>query len=196
MSAPKYSSASFIAYDKLTIPAGEKVSRNCYGRVFVCIEASGRFRMNFNDGEFFDVPGRSGWALNPDDAFNRLQFTADTDTTIEFYTGSFFYLPTVPPIQQAKTRAVPKAVTTIAAGANIDLTTIPAGLGHRKAVIVTNNDPSVDLEIYTKDAAGAWQPAATILHQQAWTIETSDDVRVNNPSAGVINLRIVELFYS
>ena len=71
----------------------------------------------------------------------------------------------------------------------------PAGMAYRKSVIITNKDPAVDLDVKTKDAAGAYQIAGTVFHLQAWYLETSDNVRITNPGGAPVSVGILELFY-
>ena len=196
MSAPKYSEKSFIQFRKVAIKAGKKLPVNIYGSSFACTVAPSRFQMSFNDGEFFDCRQGVEWRMPEGDFFNRLIFTADADTDIEFYAGSFFYHENVvvPVIQVAKTKAVP-GPNSIAGGANVDLETTPAGLSYRKAVVITNKDPAVDLDVKVKDGAGVYQIAGTVFHLQAWYLETSDNVRITNPGGAAVSVGIVELFY-
>jgi len=189
---------SFINHRSITVPAGGKVRVEVGGRVFYCQAATAPFEMEYDDNGFFPVRGTGvQWSLaGVDERFRRLVFKSDVAQTIEFYTGQFsiFENVVVPVIQVAKTFARP-GVTSIAATTNVDLETVPAGRKYRKSIVVTNNDPAVDIEIYMKDAAGAYQLAATVFFRQAWYLETSDAIRVRNASAGAVNCRILELFY-
>lgn len=198
MSAIKPSENSFIQSHSVDVPAGKTRDVNTVGRVFVCTEAAGSFLMSYNDGEYFNCKKGVEWALVGEDRFNRLRFknTSSTTLTIDFYAGNFFFHENVvvPVFKAAQTAAFP-GVNTIAATTNVDLTTVPAGMTYRKSLIVTNLDAAVDLDIYAKDAAAAWQLAATVFAKQAWYVETSADLRIRNPSAGAVNCRILETFY-
>ena len=198
------SPTSFIEFRKLTVKAGQRKSVNIFGRVFVCSKASGSFRMNFNDGEFFDVKGAGGeWALVGEDRYSRLQFTAETDTDIEFYGGNFFYHENVviPIVKVAPTFTRvwldDDGNPTLAAGASVTLDDVPAGFTYRKAIVVTNDDPALDLDIYARNTGDAtWRPAGVVFAKQCWILETSDELRIKNNGASDMNVRILELFYS
>jgi hypothetical protein len=180
----------------LTLLANRVRIVEAYGRFFYCLFATGKFQMSFNNGKYFDVYQGSSLEFQPDERYNSLRLLSASDQSVVIITGNMRNSQTsvATIIQAAKTRAVPGA-NTIAAGANVDLTAIPAGCTYRKGVIFANNDAAVDLDVYTQDAAGAYQKAGTVLHQQSWQIETSDPVRLNNPGGSTVNCRILELFY-
>lgn len=189
---------AFISHRKITITANQPLTINGGGRVFWCTAAQAPFEMGYDSNPLFPIEGAGvTWALPAaDERFTKLTFKSDVTQEIEFYYGNFlaFGNQVVPVIKVAKTYARP-GVTSIAATTNVDLTTVPAGRSYRKSIVVTNLDPAVDLEIHMKDSAGVFQPAATVFFRQAWYLETSDDIRVRNASAGTVNCRIVELFY-
>lgn len=194
------SKSSFIERRKLSLEAGNQVkSANIYGRVFACTEASGPFSMNFNDGEFFEVRKGVEWALIGEDRFARLQFKAAAATDIEFYAGNFFWHENVvvPIIKVAKTRAVPHTTSTIGAATSVVFNVTPAGLLYRKSIVITNNDPAVDLEVEARDITvpATWRRAGVVFAKQAWYLETSDEIRVTNLSGAAINYGVVEIFY-
>jgi hypothetical protein len=190
------SEPNFIESWTVTLEAGRPKVIEAYGRTFACVLADAPFKMCFNNGRYFDARRGAEWQLQDDERYNLLKFTSDQTQTIQILTGNFFYHENVviPLMQVAKTRAFPGA-SSIAAGANADLDSVPAGFTYRKGVIIGNNDAAVDLDIYAKDAAGAWQLAGTVLHLQAWYAETSDALRIHNGSGGTVNVRILETFY-
>jgi hypothetical protein len=105
----------------------------------------------------------------------------------------------------ARTINKPFAAATIAAGAFATfygIGGVGAGLAgapydYRRAIVITNNDPDADLEIYTRAAGPVpGDRLATVFPRQAWTLETSDDLVVKNESAGAIACRICEVFYA
>ena len=103
----------------------------------------------------------------------------------------------------AKTIHKPFAAATIAAGAFAvfyGTGGVGAGLAgalydYRRAIVITNNDPDADLEVYTLVAGAPGDRIATVFARQAWTLETSDDLVVKNESAGAIACRVCEVFY-
>jgi hypothetical protein len=200
MSSPiKLSKESFIKRHLITVKAGKDHPVNVFGRVFACTDASGPFEMCFGQEAWF--PCRKGveWGLVGTDRFSLLSFRATVDTTVEFYAGDFFWHENVviPIIQHARTKLVPWQATSLAAASSQEFSAIPAGMSWRKSVIVTNNDASVDLEIYARDPANAtiWYPCGIVFAKQAWYLETSDAIRVHNLSASPVNCRVLETFY-
>lgn len=189
---------AFIAYRKITITANQPLTINGGGRVFWCIAAQAPFEMGYDANPLFPIEGAGvTWAL-PDasERFTKLTFRSETTQEIEFYYGNFlaFGNQVVPVFKVAKTFARP-GPTQIPATSNVDLDTVPAGRSYRKSIVITNMDPAVDLDVYMKDSAGAYQLAATVFFRQAWYLETSDDIRIRNASGAPVNCRIVELFY-
>jgi len=197
--AIKFSKESFIARHRITVKAGKEQPVNIYGKVFACTEASGPFEMNFAEQAWF--PCRKGieWSLVGDDHYNKLSFRAPVDTQVEFYGGNFFWHENVviPIIQHARTITVPWQQTSLAASASVDFLTVPSGMSWRKSIIVTNNDASVDLEVYARDPAvpANWYSCGLVFAKQAWYHETSDALRLVNPSAAAVNCRVLEAFY-
>lgn len=189
---------AFISYRKLVLAANTPITVNCGGRVFWCTAAAAPFEMSYDANGLFPVEGAGvTWALpDANERFGKLTFRSDVAQTVEFYHGNFlaFGNQVVPVIKVAQTFARP-GVSQIAATTNVDLETVPAGRSYRKSIVVTNLDPAVDLDIYMKDSAGTYQLAATVFFRQAWYLETSDHIRIRNPSGAPVNCRIVELFY-
>lgn len=200
MSSPvQLSEQSFIQAQRFTIPAGKTVEKNVFGRTFACTDATAPFEVSFNSGEFFPVKKGVEWALIGEDRYNKIAFRGGAaDVEVECYFGNFFWHENVvvPVIKAAKTKAIP-GLSEIPASSSVVFETPPAGLSWRKSILVTNNDPSVDLEIDVQDPADplTWIPAAIVFAKQAWLLETSAGVRVRNPSAGPVNYRVLELFY-
>lgn len=164
-----------------------------YGRAVTCVTAGAVFKMAFNNGKYFDMAEGARWALQENERFNTIKLLSTVAQTVSLFVGNMIY-EAPRNIIVAPTRAFP-GPSTIAGTSNIDLNTVPAGATYRKSVIVTNNDAAVDLDIYTQDASGTYQLAATVFHQQAWYVETSDNIRIRNGTGGTVNLRIVEIFY-
>lgn len=202
MSAPKYSEQSFIQFRKVSILAGKKKPVNIYGKAFACTEATGKFQMSFNDGEFFDVKKGAEWSMAPDDYFNRLTFLADADTEIEFYAGSFFYHENVvvPVIKVAPTIIKGFAAAQIGPTSQVTFygtggpggTQAGAAYHYRKSIVITNNDTASNLELFAIDGTTR---IATVFFKQAWVLETSADLIVKNETGVAINCRVAEIFY-
>jgi hypothetical protein len=200
MSAPiKFSSESFIKRHLITVKAGIEHPVNIFGKVFACTDASGPFEMQFGNEGWF--PCRKGieWSLIGDDRYNKLSFRATVDTVVEFYGGNFDWHENVviPIIQHARTRIVPWQQTSLAASSFAEFATVPAGMSYRKSIIVTDNDASIDLEIHARDPAvpANWYSCAIVFAKQAWYLESSEVIRVVNPSASPVNCRVLETFY-
>jgi hypothetical protein len=200
MSAPiKFSSDSFIKRHLITVKAGIEHPVNIFGKVFACTDASGPFEMSFGNEGWFPVRKGIEWSLVGDDRYNKLSFRAVVDTTVEFYGGNFFWHENVviPIIQHARTKTVPWQATSLAAASYQEFSAIPAGMSWRKSIIVTNNDASIDLDIYARDPANltTWYPCAIVFAKQAWYHESSDALRLWNVSASPVNCRVLETFY-
>ena len=95
------------------------------------------------------------------------------------------------------------AAASIGAGLNVKFYGIGGGgatqagslYAYRKSIVITNNDPLNDLEVF--DCAGAviGSRMGTVFPRQAWYLETSTDICVKNESAADIACRVVEVFY-
>jgi hypothetical protein len=70
---------------------------------------------------------------------------------------------------------------------------------YRRAIVITNNDPLNDLEVYTlgevDDAPAPGDRIATVFPRMAWHLETSADLVVKNETAVPIACRVCEVFY-
>lgn len=178
----------------LNLEANRVKLLEAYGRTCVCINSGATFKMAFNNGKYFDMAEGARWELQDNERFNTLKLLSTVAQTVLLVVGNLHY-EAPRNIIVAPTRAFPGAASTLAAGATMDLTAIPSGASYRKAIIVTNNDASIDLDIYTQDANGAYQLSATVFHLQAWYAETSDAIRIKNPGGSTVNVRVMELFY-
>lgn len=177
----------------LNLEANRVKLLEAYGRTCVCISSGATFKMAFNNGKYFDMAEGARWELQDNERFNTLKLLSTVAQTVLLVVGNIHY-EAPRNIIVAPTRAVPGA-SSINAGADVDLNTIPSGAAYRKAVIITNLDAAVDLDVKTQDANGAYQLAATVFHLQAWYAETSDSIRIHNPGGSAVNMRVVELFY-
>jgi hypothetical protein len=204
---------SFATFAETLLPTGEVVRKETAGQYFYCTEANGSFQMRLDDGRWFDFD--QSFAFPFPSGFTSVSFRAASGATqqnsIRFYVTSgevvahlntirnpvnyqsskFFLAPTV---------AKGFAAATIAAGESVVLYGTGGAAAHqagalysyRKSVIVTNNDPGSNLEIYAVDGTTR---LATVFNNQAWQLETSEDLIVKNQTGAPINCRICELFY-
>jgi len=209
-------STGFISHKKLTLEKnGTYKNYNLTGQVFICTKASFIFEMQFNDGGWFHFDQGLQFNVAPD-RFTSLTFRAlntDEDTDIEFYTGGAAFADARLNIirdpnhyqilnSQAQTLLKPFAAATIAAGATATfygtggsgVTQAGALYAYRKAIVVTNDDPDNDLEVYAS-AVAAGNRIGTVFARQAWMLETSGDVIVKNETAAAIACRVCEIFY-
>jgi len=206
----------FISHQKLTLDKdGTYKTANFTGQVFICSLATFTFEMQFNDSGWFQFDQGLQFNIAPD-KFTKLAFRAlntTEDTQLEFYTGgaqladarlNIIRDPNHYQIlnSQSETRLKPFAAATIAAGATATFygtggsggTQAGVLYAYRKAIIVTNNDPDNDLEVYV-DAVAAGNRIGTVFARQAWLLETSDDVVVKNETVADIACRVCEVFY-
>jgi hypothetical protein len=187
------SEPNFIESHQLTLEAGRTKILECYGRTFVCVSAAAGFQMSYNNGRYFDVRNGVEWSLDQDQRFNLLKFKSEAAQTIDLLIGNFFYHENVvtPVFSLAETLAKGSAQT-IAAGQTIVLTGIGgAGLGNRKALIVTNRDAALDLDVL--DSANVQMH--TIFYRQAHVFETSSLVKLKNNNPLAMDIRVMEIFY-
>lgn len=190
------SASGFITFHSLDLSAGEKKSINTFGRVFACTGATSPFRMNFNDGEFFDIGGAGmQWELKEDDRYNRLQFQSETDNDLEFYTGDFVYHQNVvvPVAKVAETVVKYNSTIALAADATLALpgSGIP-GYGYRKHLIVHNRNVAGATLLSLTDSDG--HPVGIIRNNETNVYETSDDL-ILLAQFGTANFYIMEIFY-
>jgi hypothetical protein len=207
--------SGYISHKKLTLDKNGTYSTvNITGQVFLCTKANFTFEMQFNDGGWFDFDQGLKFNVSPD-LFTKMAFRAkntDEHTELEYYTGGAEFSDARLSIirdpnkvivnSESKTLLKPFAAATIAAGVNVKFYgTGGAGAGqagaaylYRKAIIVTNNDPDSDLEVY-KTEVDAAKRIGTVFARQAWLLESSDDVCIKNETGAAIDCRVCEVFY-
>lgn len=188
------SEPNFIESHDLVLEANRPRVLDAYGRTFTFITGGAPLQMAFNNGRYFDIAPGTGWILQEEERYNTLKFLSPVAQTIRVFTGNFIYQQSKIALQNSRTKLVPYNQTSINAGTSVEFNTIPSGCAYRKSIIVTNNDPSVDLEIEADDG-GTWRSCAIVFSKQAWYLETSDKLRVKNGSGGAVNFRVVETFY-
>jgi hypothetical protein len=207
----------FIAHKKLTLETDLTYRTIAVtGQVFICTLANYTFEMQFNDGGWFQFDQGLQFNVAPD-RFTKLAFRAlniTEATQVEFYTGGaqladarlniirdpnrYQLLQSLPP-----TRVKAFAAASIAAGADVKFygtggtSSTQAGVlyNYRKAIVVTNNDPLNDLEIFDCAGAVVGNRMGTVFPRQAWYLETSTDICVKNETGAAIACRVAEVFY-
>jgi hypothetical protein len=203
------SPAGFIASQTILIPTGgQPINVAASGRMFVCKESNGTFQMSFNMGQFFPMEVGLGFRLEGSD-FKTLTFRNDTaaDITVTFYTG-------VAEVKDARLNTLVqrtistsqknyptftrggKGNGTISMAGNTTLDVTELATYTRKQIVVTNMDAVNDLEIHAlQDDHATYCQSAFVPPRTAFTIETGGTVRIKNANGGVINIRILEVYY-
>lgn len=197
---------TFLTHFKKRLPAGgQLVQVNVAGSVFLCAEVTGTalpFEMQMDSLPFIPMTQGLSVRLKGGDEFRQLTFRNPTSSeiTVEFYAGSALIEDARLNIVRGRSAPVMHAPcvntahsTTIAAGAALDLTGAhpvhPRFL--RKATIVTNMDPAVDLEL--TNAAG--DNLATVFWRTSFLLESSEGVKVKNNSASPVVCRACQVWY-
>lgn len=207
----------FISHKKLTLEKNLTYkNENVTGQVFICTLATFTFEMQFNDGGWFQFDQGLQFNIAPD-LFTKLAFRAkntDEDTQVEFYTGGAHLADARlniirDPNRYQLLQSLPKtlikafAAATIAAGAHVEFYgtggagATQAGVlyAYRKSIVITNNDPDNDLEVFDCAGAAIGDRMGTVFARQAWYLETSTDICVKNETAAPISCRVCEVFY-
>lgn len=171
------------------------------GEFFLCSKADYAFEMSMDGGNWF--PMAQGLNFNISPGYKGLWFraTSGNETAIEFYSSNFrvadsrlsiikdvtqssLYVRTAPTFLVSGSAAVnPGSTITISGGYNDKI---------RKAVIITNLDPANGIDI--QDSTGV--TGGLIYATGQTTLETSDDVKLKNNTAGAINVAWLEIYYS
>jgi len=207
---------AFVQHKKLTLTHdGKHIAVPATGSVFLCKEASSPFEMQFDDQAWFPFDQGLGFNLGPDRQFTKLNFRAlnlDTDTNLEFYVANAAVGDSrltitrdenrfqIISFMAAKTLVKGFAAASINAGACVRFYgtggtgLAGAAYSYRKSIVITNNDPAGDLEIYSGVSAATVR-LATVFHLQAWYLETNADIWIKNETAAPIACRVCEVFY-
>src|SRR5439155_18398913 len=187
----------FVQHKKLTLTHdGKHIAVPATGSVFLCKEASSPFQMQFDDQAWFPFDQGLGFNLGPDRQFTKLNFRAlnfDTDTNLEFYVANAAVGDSrltitrdenrfqIVSFMAAKTLVKGFAAASINAGASVRFYgtggtgLAGAAYSYRKSIVITNNDPAGDLEVYSGVSAATVR-LATVFHLQAWYLETNADI--------------------
>lgn len=101
-------------------------------------------------------------------------------------------LTSILPTIEAKTKPVGGQFTSINPNSTITLTGIPgAGQIRRKAIVVSNNDANLSLQI--RDAAG--NPLNTIQPASSHILPISEEVQIHNPNPSAVSLTYGEIWW-
>ncbi|MCW5554480.1 MAG: hypothetical protein KIS67_20270 [Verrucomicrobiae bacterium] len=197
---------SFLSHFKKTLqPNGQLVPVNVAGSFILCSDVVGSalpFEVQIDSEPFVPITQGLSIRLRAGDSFSKLTLRNPTDKvlTVEFYVGSSHVDDARLNIVRGRSAPVMNAPTvmtahstTIAAAAALDLTgahpTFPKYL--RKATIITNMDPAVDLELVN----AADDIIATVMFRTAFLLESSEGIKVKNNSAGNVVCRAVQVWY-
>lgn len=196
---------SFLAWHKLTIPAGQDVVKSVTGMYFMISELQSgtelQFLVSIDELPFFPATLGLKFTLPPGNAFSKLRFRnpTTTDMVVEFYAGTVegedmrlnIVRGRATPFMHAET-VISGHSSTIAAGAEVDLAgTAPSPKYIRKATIISNMDPAVDLDLLN-DADEMFD---VCLFRQSKLIESSDNITVKNNTAAPVVCRIAQIWY-
>lgn len=197
---------SSIRHFRIPLPAGQDVERAVTGVYFLVAEQEGgdgqKFQVAIDDDPFFPATLGLKFNVQPGNSFSKLRFRNETaaEMTIEIYAGTIegedmrlnIVRGRAAPMMNAET-VITTHSAAIAATTAVDLTVVsPPGAKYiRKATIITNMDPASDLDI--RDASDA--VIASVFYRQAFLLESSQAVKVYNPTASPITARIAQVWY-
>lgn len=179
-------------------------SLEVYGRYFLVRSAPAEFEMRVQDGKWFKIHQGEGFDLGESARFTKLAFrrvpgttdavqvkirTSDCDmfdARLSIVRGRWI------PFMQAESVWTAHSAT-IAAGGTLDLTGVhPVNSAYeRKATIVTNMDPAVDLEILN----AANEVLDTVFFRSTKLYEVTEGIKVKNNTAGAVVVRAAQAWY-
>lgn len=179
------------SFHSITVPGTQVVKHvPITGTLFVCKEATARFKIQFNDGEKMDFEG--GFSIRLPEGFTRVTFynldeTTEVDLVVDFYAGDstveFNY------VRQPRTRTKATEVSLGSGDATLLRGTDEGN--RRQAITITNTDSANNLRIV--DAATD-TAMGTVYPQSSWQWETDADIKLLAPS-GAITAQVGEIFY-
>ena len=198
---------SFLKFYPVTLKTGgEPKTIAAAGNFFICADVTGDgqpFEMSWDSEPYFDFNMGLDYSLSPGDSFSKLTLKntrQSSDIVAQIYVGSGKL--TDGRLNIVRGRAAPimhaEVVTTahgdtLAGGAALDLTaghpTFPKYV--RKATIVTNMDPAVDLEIL--DSADAILDS--VLFRTTKLYEMSTGIKIKNNSGAPVVFRAMQIWY-
>lgn len=198
---------AFCKHYPFTIKTGgEEKQVNAAGNFFICADVTGDgqpFQMSWDNEPFFDWNMGLKYVMPPGTYFSKLRFKNTlqaADIFCQMYIGSgnvddarlTIVRGRAAPVMNAETIKTAHS-TTLGAGATLDLTaahpTFPRYI--RKATIVTNMDPAVDLEILTPGDA----VMDSVLFRTTKLYEESEGIKIKNNSGAGVVLRAVQFWY-
>ncbi len=187
------STISFFA--KISIAAGAVQPINVEGRNFHVVFAPVDLEIKRAGGEFGIYPQGTGSEDMPNgETFRRLEVknTSLGDIFVTIYIGGPQYRDSRSAIIEPKTRGVAHATVSLATVTGVTLTGIPSGNQvRRKAVTVTNLDPTLSLQI-RDSAAGV---LLTVFPETSITLPISEGVQIYNANGAAVALNISEIWW-
>jgi hypothetical protein len=191
----------FIYFKSFTLPAdGSPFYTPMAGEFFLCSKANFAFEMSLDGGSFF--PMAQGLNFNISPGYKGLWFkaTSGSDTAIEFYSSNFRVadsrLSIIKDVSQSSLYIKNAPTTTLAGSAAIapgSTVTISGGNGGglRKAVIITNMDAALGVDIQDSDGTTGGLIYAT----EKVTLETSDTIKIKNNNGVAVNIAWIEIYF-
>lgn len=194
----------FLEGHEFTLDSDTVKTVDVYGRYFLVRSAAEEFEMKIPGGNFFKISQGEGFDLGDEDRFTKLHFRRVPGSTVsqdvKIRTSDCYMFDARLSIVRGRFAAIMQAPTvwtahsaTIAAGAALDLTaahpTFPDYL--RKATIVTNMDPAVDLEILNSADA----TLDTVLFRTTKLYEVSEGIKVKNNTGAPVVCRASQAWY-
>lgn len=198
---------TFVTLKRLILSPGQQDFIRSVGNFLVCVTATHAFKLGLDQGsEMMDWNLGLKFRLVPGEYFTALavQNPHETDTLlVEFLIGEG-------DIDDARLNVVRESgmpykgvETIILAHDEHDLAmngtivcpgdgAVGSGRGYRKEILVTNLDPSNDLDVIQTSTG---KSIGMVLARTAWCLETSEDLTVKNPNASTMALRVSETFY-
>lgn len=194
----------FIEPHELTLADDGVKTIEAYGRYFFVNESSAKFLMSVNGSKYFPISMGQGFDLSDSDRFNKLTFKRPAgwpdEITADIITSDCHIFDArlsivrgrMTPFMQAESVWTPHSAT-IAAGTALDLTGAhPTDDRYlRKATIVTNMDPAVDLEILNSADA----VLDTVFFRSTKLYEVSQGIKVKNNSGAPVVCRASQAWY-
>lgn len=200
---------SHLSFFRLTLGAGQQAERGVAGRFFICTEVEGGegkpFELALNDNSFFPLNTGLKIQLPGGDDFSKVTLRNPTAASmvIEFYVGTIIVDDLRLNIIRGRSAPVMKAETVmtghggaLGALATYDLSntvTFPSPNAKyiRASTIVSNLDPAVDIEIRNQ-AGDVLMP---VFFRQSILIESSDALKIFNPTGAPVVTRIAQSWY-
>ena len=209
--------ASFFSFKRFNVPVAGEHPLKVTGNFVTFLEATGPFEFRFGQGGEW-LPSQLGIEFRylPGELFTELNFRQPEGTdpgadpvVIELNTGvgqvndrrlnivrqrpNQLFLQAAPTLLLATPLAGDQLAGTT--GQNLFQARFPTGnpegVSYRKAVLVSNLDPTSSLLIRTTGGDTLLAvPAAQVIE-----LETSDDLEVFNPNGSPVSCRIGEIFY-